>query len=77
MIKVLGNFWMNIKHFLNEHTGWYRPCTPEKVLLWEQKIEVRINNRKTNKGLMSKIQGASFEKNATTGVGGPCTLLLS
>ena len=21
---------------------------------------------------MSKIQGASFEKNATTGVGGPC-----
>ena len=64
---------MNIKHFLNEHTAWYRPCTPEKVLLWEQKIEVRINNRKTNKGLMSKIQGASFEKNATTGVGGPCT----
>ena len=59
--------------FLNEHTAWYRPSNPGKVLLWEQKIEVRINNRKTQKGLRSKIQGASFEKNATSGVGGPCT----
>ena len=71
--KGSWKFLDEYKTFLNEHTGWYRPCTPEKVLLWEQKIEVRINNRKTNKGLMSKIQGASFEKNATTGVGGPCT----
>ena len=61
------------KTFLNEHTAWYRPSTPEKVLLWEQKIEVRVNNRKTARGLKSKIQGASFEKNATTGVGGPTT----
>ena len=59
--------------FLNEHTAWYRPSNPGKVLLWEQKIEVRVNNRKTQKGLRSKIQGASFEKNATAGVGGPCT----
>jgi len=59
--------------FLNQHTAWYRPNNPDKVLLWEQKIEVRINNRKTQRGLRSKIQGASFEKNATTGVGGPCT----
>ena len=71
--KGSWKFLDEYKTFLNEHTAWYRPCTPEKVLLWEQKIEVRINNRKTNKGLMSKIQGASFEKNATTGVGGPCT----
>ena len=71
--KGSWKFLDEYKTFLNEHTAWYRPCTPEKVLLWEQKIEVRINNRKTDKGLMSKIQGASFEKNATTGVGGPCT----
>ena len=71
--KGSWKFLDEYKTFLNEHTAWYRPCTPEKVLLWEQKIEVRINNRKTNKGLKSKIQGASFEKNATTGVGGPCT----
>lgn len=61
------------KNFLNEHTAWYRPANPDKTLLWEQKIEVTINGRKQNKGLMSKIQGMSFEKNATKGVGGPVT----
>ena len=71
--KGSWKFLDEYKTFLNEHTAWYRPTNPSKILLWEQKIEVRINNRKTNKGLMSKIQGASFEKNATTGVGGPCT----
>ena len=67
--KFLGEY----KTFLNEHTAWYRPSNPEKVLLWQQQIEVKVNNRKTSRGLKSKIQGASFEKNATTGVGGPCT----
>lgn len=60
-------------NFLNEHTAWYRPSNPNKVLLWEQKIEVRIGGRVSKKGLMSKIQGLSFDKDATTGVGGPVT----
>jgi hypothetical protein len=71
--KGSWKFLDEYKTFLNEHTAWYRPNNPDKVLLWEQKIEVRINNRKTFKGLRSKIQGGSFEKNATTGVGGPVT----
>lgn len=58
-------------NFLNEHTAWYRPSNPNKVLLWEQKIEIRTGGKKMNRGLMSKIQGMSFEKDATTGVGGP------
>ena len=37
------------------------------------KLKLRLGNRKTARGLKSKIQGGSFEKNATTGVGGPCT----
>ena len=49
-----------------------------KILLWEQKIEVRLLIlEKPTKVLMSKIQGASFEKNPTTGVGGPCNLFFS
>ena len=60
-------------NFLNDHTAWYRPSNPNKVLLWEQKIEVRIGGRVSKKGLMSKIQGLSFDKDATTGVGGPVT----
>ncbi len=71
--KGSWKFLDEYKTFLNEHTAWYRPCNPEKVLLWEQKIEVKVNNRKTSRGLKSKIQGASFEKSATTGVGGPCS----
>ena len=71
--KGSWKFLDEYKTFLNEHTAWYRPSNPEKVLLWQQQIEVKVNNRKTARGLKSKIQGGSFEKNATTGVGGPCT----
>jgi hypothetical protein len=71
--KGSWKFLDEYKTFLNEHTAWYRPSNPEKVLLWQQQIEVKVGNRKTARGLKSKIQGASFEKNATTGVGGPTT----
>jgi len=71
--KGSWKFLEEYRDFLNEHTAWYRPSNPEKVLLWQQQIEVKIDNRKFKKGLKSKIQGASFEKNPTTGVGGPTT----
>jgi hypothetical protein len=45
---------------------------PDKVMLWQQKIEVRKGNKKTEVGLKGTIQGMSFEKSATAGVGGPC-----
>ena len=61
------------KNFLNEHTAWYRPNDPDKVLAWQQRIKVRMNGRDTYRGLFSVLQGTSFEKDATAGVGGPCT----
>ena len=57
--------------FLNEHTAWYRPMTPHKVMMWQQKIEVRKGDRKAEVGLKGTIQGMSFEKDPTNGVGGP------
>jgi|TARA_R110001592_G_scaffold26926_1_gene100298 hypothetical protein len=57
--------------FLNEYTAWYRPMNPNKIMMWQQKIEVRKGNRKTEKGLKGTIQGMSFEKDPTNGVGGP------
>ena len=57
--------------FLNEHTAWYRPMNPQKVMMWQQKIEVRKGGRKTEVGLKGTIQGMSFEKDPTNGVGGP------
>ena len=57
--------------FLNEHTAWYRPMNPSKVMMWQQKIEVRKGDRKNEVGLKGTIQGMSFEKDPTNGVGGP------
>jgi hypothetical protein len=39
--------------------------------MWQQKIEVRKGDRKTEVGLKGTIQGMSFEKDPTNGVGGP------
>jgi len=57
--------------FLNEHTAWYRPMSPDKVMMWQQKIEVRKADRKTEVGLKGTLQGMSFDKDPTNGVGGP------
>lgn len=71
--KGSWKFLNEYKNFLNEHTAWYRPCNPDKVFAWEQKIEVKINGRNTYKGLKSTIAGYTFEKDPTNGVGGPVT----
>ena len=60
------------KNFLNSKTAWYRPMNPDKTLLWQQKIEVTKNGRAKDIGLKGRIQGMSFEKSPTKGVGGPC-----
>jgi hypothetical protein len=71
--KGTWRFLEEYRNFLNTHTAWYRPCTPDKVLSWEQKIEVTINGKKSDIGLKSVIMGAGLDKDPTNGVGGPCT----
>lgn len=66
-------FLNEYRNFLNEHTAWYRPCDPDKVFSWQQRIKVRIGGRDTFKGNKSSITGISFEKDPTNGVGGPVT----
>ena len=72
--KGTWKFLDEYKNFLNTHTAWYRPMNPDKTLMWQQKIEVTegYEKRKVQKGLKGVIQGMSFEKDPTTGVGGPC-----
>jgi len=62
------------KSFLNQHTAWYRPMNPDKVMMWQQKIETQVGpqKRKSDRGLKGIIKGVSFEKDPTNGVGGPC-----
>jgi len=68
--KGSWKFLNEYKSFLNEHTAWYRPMTPDKVLMWQQQVEVTKNNRKSMRGLKGVIQGLTFDKDPTNGVGG-------
>ena len=74
--KGTWKFLNEYEAFLNKHTAWYRPMNPNKVMFWQQKIEIQTyvgtQKRKSEVGLKGVIQGMSFEKDPTNGVGGPC-----
>jgi hypothetical protein len=72
--KGTWRFLEEYRNFLNTYTAWYRPCTPDKVLNWEQKIEINEGGKKRDIGLKSVIFGLVLDKDPTNGVGGPCTL---
>lgn len=73
--KGSWKFLVEYASFLNKETAWYRPMTPDKVLMWQQQIEdFDSNGRKTYKGLKGTVQGISFEQSPTNGVGGACRL---
>lgn len=72
--KGTWRFLEEYRNFLNQYTAWYRPCTPDKVLNWEQKIETTLEGgRKVDTGLKSVIFGLVLDKDPTNGVGGPCS----
>lgn len=71
--KGTWRFLEEYRNFLNTYTAWYRPSTPDKVLNWEQKIEINQGGRKRDVGLKSVLIGLVLEKDPTNGVGGPCT----
>lgn len=64
-------FLEEYRNFLNSHTAWYRPCNPDKVLNWQQKIEVTEGGRKYDRGLKSSMIGLALDKDPAAGVGGP------
>jgi len=71
--KGSWKFLNEYKSFLDQHTAWYRPMNPGKVLMWQQQIEQTISGRKSQRGLKGVIQGVTFDKDPTAGVGGPCS----
>lgn len=70
--KGSWKFLDEYRNFLDEYTAWYRPMNPGKVMMWQQQIEVRKGNRNTKTGGKGTIQGLTFDKDPTAGVGGPC-----
>jgi hypothetical protein len=72
--KGTWKFLEEYRSFLNENTAWYRPMNPGKVGNWQQQIEeVSSTGRKYMKGLKGVLSMVTFEKDPTSGVGGPCT----
>lgn len=64
------------RNFMNTHTDWYRECTPDKVGNWIQQREVLTpDGKKAYIGRKTSIRATSFEKSATSGVGGATTYM--
>lgn len=72
--KGSWKFLEEYKSFLDSHTAWYRPMNPWKILMWQQQIAEEVNGRSTMVGNKGTIQGMTFDKDPSAGVGGPCTL---
>lgn len=72
--KGSWKFLDEYKSFLDSQTAWYRPMNPGKILMWQQQIEEEVNGRPSLVGNKGSIQGMTFDKDASAGVGGPCTL---
>lgn len=65
------------RSFLNKETAWFRPFNPGGVLLWQQQIEdTDDEGRSSLRGLKGVLQGITFDKDPTAGVGGPCSLFV-
>ena len=69
--KGSWKFLTEYKSWLDKETAWYRPMNPNKVLMWQQQIEdTDSDGRQSLSGLKGTMQGVTFDRDATTGVGG-------
>lgn len=74
-LKGTWKFLNEFRSFLNKNTAWYRDFTPGGEGLWQQQIEEKDENgRVSMKGLKGVMSLTTFERDATNGVGGACTL---
>lgn len=74
-LKGTWKFLNEFRSFLNKNTAWYRDFTPGGEGLWQQQIEEKDENGRTSlKGLKGVMTLTTFERDATNGVGGACSL---
>jgi len=72
--KGTWKFLDEYRSFLNSKTAWYRPMNPGKVMMWQQQIEETVNGRPQFVGGKGTLQGVTFDKDASAGVGGGITI---
>jgi len=66
----IWKFFNKYRDFINDNTDWYRSSLPDEEFSWMQRIEKKIDGRKTYSGRMSVLSGISLKVSATKGVGG-------
>lgn len=69
-IKADWSMLEEYRTFLNTHTGWYRPFSPDKTFNWQQKWQVTTQGRKGFVGNKSIIKGLNLKISPSKGVGG-------
>lgn len=69
-VEATWNFISQYRNHLNTHTGWYRNFSPDKLLDWNQRIEVQENGKKTWKGRFNTLKGFTTKDDAAKIVGG-------
>jgi len=62
------------KSFLDINTAWYRPMNPGKIMMWQQQISEEIDGRPSMVGGKGTLQGVTFDKDPSAGVGGAITI---
>lgn len=69
-IKADWSMVEEYRTFLNTHTAWYRPFSPDKTYNWQQRWEVKKQGRKSFVGNSSILKGLNLKSSPTKGVGG-------
>lgn len=72
--KGAWKFLNEYRKILNQNTGWYRACDPDKTLTWQQRAKGTVDGKEIYLGNDSTITGYSFENDPTSGVGGNVTI---
>lgn len=69
-IKADWSMVEEYRTFLNTHTGWYRPFSPDKTFNWQQRWQVMTQGRKGFVGNSSILKGLNLKISPSKGVGG-------
>lgn len=70
-VESTWNFISQYRNHLNTHTGWYRNFNPDKLLDWQQRVEIKDDEGKRYwKGKFNILKGFTTKDDAAKIVGG-------
>lgn len=80
-VQDFFSFMDDFKQFLNEHTAWFRPFSPEEKLYWKQQQEISTESntgkKTTKQGRKNVIKGITTQKKPSAIVSGACSFYVA